>query len=222
MRNNRHRALLFASIALIAACDTPAMPTPDAPAYEPRLSADEQFIYRWSGGHAIRLFIDPTNEPADVDLAASVRAAIAVWEAVSNLGAVRFEFVANFRDADVIIHHRTAPRLVAPADCPEPPLLGTHATYFCLTEDFRVSPLRPIDGGRGSVKMDVFVSRELVDSPQRFNEVVAHEIGHILGIGLHSPTPTDLMYAFPQTDRPSADDTQTLRWVLSQRADVRF
>jgi hypothetical protein len=99
---------------------------------------------------------------------------------------------------------------------------ATGYTYFCVTDDLQVEPFRLVSGGGGHVKMDVAVSRAAVPDAAAFRSVVMHEFGHVLGIGAHSPTPADLMYGVPRAPMPTLADAQTLRFVLSQRADVRF
>jgi predicted Zn-dependent protease len=72
------------------------------------------------------------------------------------------------------------------------------------------------------VKMDVAVSRTAVPDAAAFRSVVMHEFGHVLGIGAHSPTSTDLMYGVPRAPAPTLADAQTLRFVLSQRPEVQY
>jgi predicted Zn-dependent protease len=66
------------------------------------------------------------------------------------------------------------------------------------------------------VKVDVRVDRGRVDSEHAFRALVAHELGHVVGIGAHSDDPADLMFGAPSVLAPSARDARTLRYVLHQ------
>ena len=47
-----------------------------------------------------------------------------------------------------------------------------------------------------------------------------HELGHVLGIWQHSPTPTDLMYAFPEAPGPTDRDLATAEVLYHVPANV--
>jgi predicted Zn-dependent protease len=50
--------------------------------------------------------------------------------------------------------------------------------------------------------------------------LVAHEVGHAVGIGGHSPQSTDVMYTRPTVRTPTDRDRNTLRNVLGRAADI--
>lgn len=197
--------------------------------YDPE--AITHFIYHWAPGRDIAIYVDASNPPADADLPAAVQAAITEWEAVGRLGEIRMHAVGDIHDADVIVHFNTTPRrAVAPADpenpetnvCAEPPDVGSGSTWICVLDDLRAITLELTDGSGGHVKMDVSVSRAAVPDQAAFRSVVMHELGHVLGIGAHSPDAADLMFVRPRAPTPTDADARTLRFVLSQRADVPF
>jgi predicted Zn-dependent protease len=45
-------------------------------------------------------------------------------------------------------------------------------------------------------------------------------MGHVLGIGGHSPEVTDVMNSFPRVTAPSARDVQTLRAVWRRAVEL--
>ena len=69
-----------------------------------------------------------------------------------------------------------------------------------------------------SVVIRVDIGR--VTSQAGLTAVVAHELGHALGIGGHSDQPLDLMFGLPTVLTPSGRDGATLRFLLGQHADL--
>jgi len=218
IRRLAHAALLFVALAAVA-CDTPTI-LPDTEAYDP--TAITGFTYNWGAGREISIYVDVTAAPANADLEAAVREAIGAWSAVGRLGEIRLRIVSSFRQADVIIHHTAAPRLVTSPLCSPVDVGSGGYTFFCVDENNRPIPLLLNDGSDGRVQMDISINRARVDTEEIFRAVVAHEIGHVLGIGAHSPDMNDLMFGSPRRLQPSARDARTLRFVLGQQPDIRF
>jgi predicted Zn-dependent protease len=104
----------------------------------------------------------------------------------------------------------------------DPQDTGSGFTWICVTSDLHAVSFLFTDGSEGHVKMDVAVSRTAVPDQAAFRSVVMHEMGHVLGIGAHSPNVDDVMFVRPRAPKPTDADAQTLRFILSQRADVRF
>jgi predicted Zn-dependent protease len=210
-------ALAIATAAIAGACDTPTM-RGDDPAYDP--VALTGFYYHWAPGHEISIFVDETAATPGTDLLQAVKDAIAAWKDVTRLGELRFRITADFRDADVIFRYRAAPRIVDP-QCP---LFETGGgqTFFCVDENLQLFPFVNRDGSVSTVKMDVSIFPGELDTLSFFPALVAHEMGHVVGIGAHSPTPTDLMYGRPRRFTPAPADEATLRFILGHKPDVLF
>jgi predicted Zn-dependent protease len=212
---------------LVGACDAPSIPVV-ASGYDPESLVP--FIYHWSAGHDIAIYVDTTDATPDADLPGSVQGAIAAWEPVGRLGEVRLHTVTDVHAADVIVHFMNVRRLIISPDDPnnpgtslcDPQDTGSGFTWICVTSDLHAVEFLFTDGSDGHVKMDVAVSRTAVPDLAAFRSVVMHEIGHVLGIGAHSPNIDDLMFIRPRAPAPTEADAQTLRFILSQRADVRF
>ena len=222
MRTDRVFRIASACAALglaVAGCDTPSIATQD-PGYDPETIAP--FIYHWAPGHDIAIFVDRTGEPADADLDTAVRNGIAAWEGVGLLGEIRLHIVTDVHKADVIFHHATAPRLIGSETCSPVDIGAGGNTFFCVSDDMQSLVLPFNDGSGGHVKMDVAMERVVFPSQDAFRSGVMHELGHVLGIGAHSPNTTDLVYGVPRAAAPTSNDIATLRYVLSQRADVPF
>jgi hypothetical protein len=221
------RALVVALFAALAvACDTPVMTTGE-PAYDSKSIVP--FSYHWQAGHDIAIYVDTLRQPDDADLPAAVRSAIAAWESIATLGEIRLHIVNDVHDADVIFHHYLAPLLVQSDVCPIFLSGAGGQTSLCVTgdldntpPDLDAVPYDLVDGRSGHVMMDVAVNAFQLDTASFFPALVVHEMGHVLGIGAHSPDATDLMFGRPRRFAPSGADAVTMRFVLTRRPDVWF
>jgi hypothetical protein len=222
------RVAVVGALLLLAACDAPST-RPAAAAYDPTVSTGG-LVYHWTPGRTIAIYVDETAQPAGFDLVATVRRATALWSDVALFGEYAFRLTSDPRDADVVVHYEDAPRIVDVMDC-EPPGSGDALTVFCADQpEAAVLPL--LEGGGGRVKVDVYVDplgveQAILDlagmTAQEYLVVLtAHELGHVLGIGAHSPVEDDIMRGVPLVRAPSAADAATLRWVIGQDADIRL
>jgi predicted Zn-dependent protease len=226
-RSLRRAVIALGALACLApgACDTPVMVVDD---HGFSLVGGIPFSYHWAPGHEIAIFVDTRGEPAGVDLLAAVNRGIAAWEAVGLLGEVQLTVVTDVHAADVIVHHPDAPSLITidTEVCDLPIDIGGGRTYACVVEtspnEFTPQILQLNDGSGGHVKMDVRINLGAISDPQFFDAIVAHELGHVLGIGLHSSNASDLMFGTPRVFVPSNDDAAALRYVLSRPAAARF
>lgn len=204
----------------MAACDSPAAPV-DPLAYDFTLDVGAGVVYRWPIGSTIRLYVTSAGDPErDALLAAAVDSAAADWEAGLDFGTIDFVRVDEPAEADVVVRWSDVPPAVRTDRC-EPEVEGSAATTFCPTPDHaRLEPFPPLDaapdrdGGDGDARVRMIVTilaEEAVGTP-RVRQLVAHELGHVLGIGGHSPDPDDLMWGGTlSTDRPSPADRATVR-----------
>lgn len=225
------RVVLLATtlVAGLTGCgDSPTTPREEAPGYDPRAFAvDERgeqrsYLYHWPVAKTIRVFVDPAAEPAGSDLRGAVLAGTALWVGTLRNGEVAVSIASAPGQADVIVHYGEAPRLVGPGECAAPAPGGAGSTFLC--PDFAAATLAVLPllaGGGGSVKMDVAIYRSALADDAQFRRTVAHELGHVFGIGAHSPSAGDLMFGSPAVSAPSAADGRTLRYVLQREADLR-
>ena len=224
----RARLAAVAAAALLAACDAPTTAAPETK-YDPT-QGTFGLVYHWTPGRTIAVYVDETAQPAGLDIRRALAQAVAVWEEAALFDEYSFRFTSDARDADVVVHYEDAPRIVDVMDC-EPPGSGDGLTVFCGdVPEAAVLPL--LDGGGGRVKVDVYLDPDGVEDAilaqagltrqEYFAVLAAHELGHVLGLGAHSPFDEDIMRSVPLVRRPSPGDAETLRWVLGRRPDIRL
>ena len=212
----------------LAACDAPLVPA-EEPGYD-ATSLSGGRVFRWDLGKTIAIYVDPASQPAGYDIRATVRAGAALWDDVAHYGEYEFAFVDDPEAADVVVRYRQAPAVVDWLGC-NPPGSGAGETIFCVEEpEAPVLPL--VDGGGGHVKIEVLLdplwgsddvlAQRGLTRQQHFQRSAAHELGHVLGIGGHASSETDLMHGLALAPAVSERDAATLRWVLRQRADIRL
>ncbi|HEY8485724.1 MAG TPA: hypothetical protein VIL13_14010 [Longimicrobiales bacterium] len=212
-----------ALVALLAACDSPTVPG-RAEAYEFALETTPPVVYRWPTGKTIRVLVEGGSDAARAELLrAAFEEGAAGWEEAVLYGEFRLAAVARAEEADVILAWSDAPLPVEVWGCP--PAGGRAVTTFCLTEDgtgFEPFPLKSAPaGGEGRVRMLVTVSADEAGNAERVRRLVAHELGHVLGIGRHSPDPEDLMSGgLPVTAKPTDRDRGTVQILYHTRPDV--
>lgn len=209
MRRASAPAALLAVLALSAACDAPTVPT-RVGVYPFKLQTSTgDVVMRWPAGARVRVAVAPggTGQP---NLVAGVSAAAAGWNAAALYGEYELVPVSAVEEADVLVASSDGPLPVDAAQCTPSPG-GFGVTTFCLTADGEHLQSFPLlQGGGGHVKMIVTVLGSLAADEARARRVVAHELGHVLGIARHSPNPGDLMAANPTVWVPALADRATV------------
>lgn len=211
----RARGLVVAAL-FAAACDNPTVVRPDF-AYDPTELTGGQ-LYRWSTGARVRVFVEPMAA-GSVDLAGAVQRAVASWNAVPQEREFSLEVVANRDVADVIVYDRSVAQPVITGSCPFTPSGAAGYTYFCPVNG-RAERLRPVASTALTAAIVIRVDMTTTATQALLDALVAHEMGHAVGIGGHSPQTTDVMYTRPSVSAPTDRDRATLRNVLGRAADV--
>lgn len=217
LRATRATLATLTAAAILASCDAPSAIRPD-PAYDPT-QLSEGRLYRWASGQTIRVWVDNGESATAFDLPRSVRHSIAVWNAASMFGEFVLEMAATPSQANIIVFDRSRPLPVVPGTCAFDARASFGYTYFCGASG-RAERLSLVAGGASAVSVVIRVDRSLVANQDGLDAIVAHEIGHALGIGAHSSDSADLMFGLPRVSSPSTRDVRTLQYVLGQRADI--
>lgn len=190
------RAVVLACGALALGCSEIATPV-RAPRYVFDIGGD---VFHWPGDRLpVRYFADPRGAMPSL-----VREGLATWEIQFLYGEFRGVLVTDSTAADVIVRWQDS----VPPDVP-PDTAGALGacdgvtTYQIDTTSTMEGPihvallLRP---GFGTAQIAACVHR-----------LVAHELGHTLGILTHSPASTDLMFDTPGTQIPTHRDRNTVQ-----------
>ena len=211
-------------VALLAGCsDGPSSPRLE-PAYDPT-ELTNGLLYRWPTSATVRFHVSsPARMPvagSTTSVATLVNNALAAWRPAAARGEVRTTVTERLDDADVVIYLADEQSPVNRQVCPFPPGSGAAVTTFCFQGDTAVT-LPLLASATGRVKVSIRVDPARAATAAALQSFLAHEVGHSLGIGGHSPERTDLMSIFADAPRPTDRDLATLRYVLRQRADVEF
>lgn len=186
---------LVAGLALLGAC-ADITPPARTPAYAFDAGGD---VFRWPADHLpVRYYADPRGA-----MPVLVRDGLRAWERQFLYGEFRTTLVSDSALADVIVRWADS----VPPDVP-PDTAGAAGACGGVTS-FIVEPSDTITG-----PLRVHLSVGLGYTPAQVascaRRVAAHELGHTLGLLVHSPVAGDLMYAAPAVEQPSDRDRVTV------------
>jgi len=226
----RRAGVAVLGLAVVAgACSSPVEPVDEggsegAIAYDFTLPRADLPVYRWPSGSTVRLLVAGGGDAERARLLADALAgAIAEWESALGEGVVRFAVTDRVEAADVVVRWSDAPAPVDLRVC-EPAVRGSAATTFCPAPDGRGLLRFPAVGGAGgesAVRMVVTVLASEARGERRVRQLIAHELGHVLGIGRHSPDPSDLMWEGALTRvGPSPADLATVQRLYETEPDL--
>ena len=204
--------------AVLAACEGPLVPPlPADDVYEYRLAVDPPRSLRWPVGAVIRVHVVEGGGDPDA-LRAAVAAGADEWNRHALLDEYRVAPTASALDANVLVAWSTATMPVETSPCP--PQGGRAQTTFCL-DGQRLFTYPMSNGQTGAVKMLVTIGTVLAGAtPAELQAVVAHELGHVLGIARHSSISSDLMYTDPARTTLSQRDVATVRALYRAPVDI--
>jgi hypothetical protein len=213
----------LAITALVAACDSPTVPPRLlTEVYDYRLLTPEPLVLRWPLGTVVDVYVTPGEDAAHTAaLEAALDNGINVWNAAALYREVRLQRTDDLQHADAVLVFSNILQPVDVSNCS--PGGGLAYTTFCLDPQadnrLAIFPLR--DGGGGQVKFLVTVRDQATLDVESVRRLVAHELGHVLGIAQHSQRATDLLFAGTLTrGEPSPADRATLQVLYHTRPDI--
>lgn len=217
------KKIIMLVLLMAVACDAPTVPERFLrDVYDFRLQTPARRTLRWPSGTTVRVFV-----VADADatinqyLKDAVAHGIQVWNVAALYGEVELEQTSRLNEADVVVEYSLSTSPLDLSGCP--PGGGLAYTTFCLTqnsEHLRAFPLT--GGGASAVKFVVTVRTTSATDAATVRRLVAHELGHVLGIAQHSPKQTDLMYGGATLNRDDASpaDRATLQLLYHTLPDI--
>lgn len=168
--------------------------------------ADSTFVFRWPG--SVRVYAEPVGE-----LQANTLAAMQLWVNAFRCNELSMQVTSDSTRADIIVRN--------------PPVLPSAVTAFVVAVD-SVGACRGVtqfDTAQSALDapMHAYVSPVAFDSAAVaacYHFVVAHEIGHALGLLSHSPDPADLMHTQPRRRLLTAADRYTIQLLYHTRPTI--
>lgn len=216
-------ALLCAGV--LAACESPVIP-PKAvhEIYSFRLGTEPPSVLRWPSGARVAVHVAARAGARAELLESAFTAAAATWNRPVLFGEYEIVSAGGVVDADVVLRWSDE---VAPVDLSGcQPVISRAVTTFCLAADdasrLHRFPLRPPhDTAHSRVRMVVTILGSEASRPHEVERLVAHELGHVLGLADHSPDPQDLMFGGQPTRATlSRRDEATIHVLYHTRPDI--
>lgn len=222
----RAPVLLVVAVLTGAACDVPTVPPRLASeVYDFRLGTTPPAVLRWPSGSTIRVHVagGPQANRAQLLLTAFDTGARA-WNERALYAEYELVSATQLSAADVVLRWSDESPPVITTDCV--PVLGRAATTFCLTNPdpaqarLHVFPLLN-DEAPSNVRMIVTILGAEAAQSDRVMRLVAHELGHVLGLAQHSLNAQDLMYGGDLTRATlSVRDASTVQILYQTRPTI--
>lgn len=216
---------LLPLLAGVVACDPPTIPGRDATeVYDFTLETRPPLTLRWPSGTSVRVWVEPSSSPDRTALLEEAfRAGAQAWNEVATFAEFRLVRTRALSTADVVLMWSDVLPPIDTRDCR--PAVTQAVTTFCIDDLSAPAPrLRPFpfaDGELSPVRMLVTVLASEASSPVVVRRLVAHELGHVLGIGRHSGDRDDLMWRTdPAVDRPGPRDAATVQLLYHVRPAI--
>jgi predicted Zn-dependent protease len=207
-------ATLYGAALALAACQNDGGPgqcfESGATGYAFYVPGDTTAWFHWNAAEgAVRIYAEPSGAlPANTD------AAIALWAGAFRCGEIGLQRWTDSSTADIVLRTTTT----APPIVPKVRVLAADSVNACRGRtDIALDTLDRIERPIRS-----YVWPQGVDSAATtacYNFVTAHELGHALGLFLHSLDTADLMHSAPRRRALSVNDRYTIQ-VLYHIASV--
>ena len=177
------------------------------------LGGDSTLVFHWPANRMpVRVYAEPTG-----DAPANVVASLQTWVGALHCDEVWFTVTTDSTRADIIVREiAVLPPLPAAAFT-----LGADSVGACTgrtdgTFDSTLTLTGPVRS-----YIAPFDAPDSVALAGCFRMVTTHELGHAIGLLVHSNDPGDIMYPTPHRSTLSADDRYTLQWLYHTTATIK-
>ena len=208
----------------LAGCDGPLVPpNTTADIYDFRLPTAPPSVIRWPSGSRVRVHVVGAAGEREDFLSAGLASGAAEWNRHALYGEYEVVRASSLGTADVILRWSDE---LSPVDMTEcAPQLASAVTTFCLSADdpsrLHAFPLVMDPQSPSSVRFVITLLGTQAGSSDAVSRLVLHELGHVLGIGRHSPDAGDLMAAgVPTRHSLSSADVATIQILYHTRPDI--
>lgn len=236
-------------MVVLAACGDALAPEAEV-GYAFALPERGGVVYRWPVGATVGVYLAGGEGEREALLATAFEEAAADWEAALE-GAVRIRAVERPEEAHVVLRWSDVVPPVETEECEPKVHGRAATTFCWTPGRTSLRPFPPrgvgADGGggaaggmsgeagsearagadgeagadEGTVRMLVTVLAEEATGLARVRQLVAHELGHVLGIGHHSMDPADLMWEGGlRAVQPTVADRATVRRLYETAPDI--
>jgi hypothetical protein len=212
-------------LAALVACDPPTIPGRDvSEVYDFTLDTQPPRVLRWPSGTNVRVWIEPAAAPGRIAvLEEAFRVGSQGWNEQAVFAEYRIVRARDLGTADVVLMWSDAVPPVDTRNCR--PAVTQAVTTFCVDGLTGPAPrLRPYPlptGEATDVRMLVTILAGEAGRADLVRRLVAHEFGHVLGIGRHSSDPDDLMWRTdPVVERPGPRDAATVQLLYHVRPQI--
>jgi predicted Zn-dependent protease len=161
----------------------------------------DTLTFHWAGAELpVRYWVEDSAQAP-----ALIQRGIGLWQATVGTSSYRGIVVTDSTMADVIVRVQPLSPFVSATRLYAGPGTSCEAVTAVDTASSRYEVQLPM-------RMDLNVTGDpMTDSAQAcLSRVTAHEVGHTLGLFQHSDDPADLMFVFPEVNRPSTRDANTV------------
>lgn len=202
-------ALYAAALALAAACasDSPERCfEPDATAYQFHDPLDPSAVFHWTTPWPVRIYAEPVGA-----LRANTDTAVAIWLSAFRCGELSLRTWSDSGTADIVVRNP-----------PAQPVLTARAHTFAadsINACAGVTTSEPWDStGAFARPIRFYVWPMGADSAATeacYRFVTLHELGHALGLLMHSTDTLDIMHSRPRRRALSVNDRYTIQVLYS-------
>ncbi len=216
----RHAALAAAAAvaAALAACRDNVGPSacfePNAQPYSFYLNGDSALVFHWPGAYMpVRVYAEPTGA-----LPTNVANAMALWTSAFRCGELSLTLTSDSTRADIIV--RNPPNIPA-VRSPAVRALFADSVGACTgVTQFGLDTAGTALAGPMRSYVSPLPGNDSASVASCYHFVVAHELGHALGLLAESPNGADLMYESPYRLALTEADRYTIQLLYHTTATI--